>query len=137
MFYVFQTAGSEGNSHHIVEATPEEITSFKSILSRVDTVIWDWGGELPAFDDTAYNTKDEALRSIYSNDILDAIDRLNISASDYRKMEDYVNNHNEIYDKMKMPLHRFIQNAIYNFKTYEAKELCQAILNEIKNEENS
>lgn len=137
MFYVFQTAGSEGNSYHIVEATPEEIASFKSILSRVDTVIWDWGGELPVFDDTAYNTKDEALRSIYSNDILDAIDRIGISASEYRKMEDYVNNHNEIYDKMKMPLHRFIQNAIYNFKTYEAEELCLAILNAIKNEENN
>ena len=49
MFYVFQTAGSEGNSYHVVEATPEEIASFKSILSRVDTVVWDWGGELPFF----------------------------------------------------------------------------------------
>ena len=137
MFYVFQTAGSEGNSYHIVEATPEEITSLKSVLSRVDTVIWDWGGELPVFDETAYNTRDEALRNIYSSDILDAIDRLNISASDYRKMEDYVNNHNEIYDKMKMPLHRFIQNAIYNFKTFEAEELCLAILNAIQNEENN
>ena len=137
MFYVFQTAGSEGNSYHVVEATPEEIASFKSILSRVDTVIWDWGGELPFFDETTYSTKDEALRSIYSNDILNAIDKIGISASEYRKIDDYVNNHCEIYDKMKMPLHSFIQNAIYNFKTYEAKELCQAIINEIKNEENS
>ena len=96
MFYVFQTAGSEGNSYHVVEATPEEIASFKSILSRVDTVVWDWGGELPFFDETAYSTKDEALRSIYSNDILNAIDKIGISASEYRKIDDYVNNHREV-----------------------------------------